>query len=516
MEHSLYRKYRPRLWKEVVGQPHIRLTLQNEILTGRLAHAYLFTGPRGVGKTTVGRLLAKAINCERRPADSPEPCNECGVCSEINSGASLDLVEIDAASHTGVDNVRENIIANSRVSPTRYRYKVFLIDEVHMLSLSAFNALLKTLEEPPRNVLFILATTEAHRVPQTIVSRCQQFQFHTIPHEDLVKRLKYIAESESRDIDNDVLEAVARQSGGYARDAESTLSQIFALGETKITLDQASLILPRSDMNLVLEFFLACVHENAGDAVALLGRLIEEGVDLQQFGDDLTRFLRNILLCRVNIRLDHFAEMGFSTPQQEEILKEASLLSLRDLLFLIDVFREARREIRPTELILQFPLELALMKYLARERASSLTPPVEAGKSAPAAAPVQSVAGEAPHTAVDGKKWSAVMTAVKEKNHSLYLTLQTGRPISFVNGTVTVGFGYRFHCDRMMEQKNTVVIEEVLATVYGTPLKFRCAVDESARSKREEKNEVSSVGGSLVGDALQAFGGSVVEEAASH
>src|SRR3989344_5558425 len=188
MATTLYRKYRPQTFAEVVGQNHIKTTLQNELEKDKIAHAYLFSGPRGLGKTTMARLFAKAVNCLTRKSGQSEPCNQCNSCQEVITGRSLDVIEIDAASHTGVDNVRENIIENSRFTPTSRKFKVFIIDEVHMLSTSAFNALLKTLEEPPEHAIFILATTEIHKVPETIVSRCQHFDFHKVPTADIVKR----------------------------------------------------------------------------------------------------------------------------------------------------------------------------------------------------------------------------------------------------------------------------------------------------------------------------------------
>ena len=205
---TLYRKYRPQKFAQVTGQEHIITTIVNEIATGQVAHAYLFSGPRGTGKTTTARLLAKAVNCETRANGASEPCDTCLSCVEISAGRNIDVIEIDAASHTGVDNVRENIIDNAQFKPTKSKWKVFIIDEVHMLSTSAFNALLKTLEEPPAHVIFILATTELHKLPLTIISRCQRFNFHKIPLEQMRARLQELASSEEVKIDDEVMESV--------------------------------------------------------------------------------------------------------------------------------------------------------------------------------------------------------------------------------------------------------------------------------------------------------------------
>ena len=251
---TLYRKYRPQNFKEVVGQNHIKITLENEIKTGKTAHAYLFCGPRGVGKTTMARVIVKTINCLNRKDSDSDPCNECEICKDITAGRSLDIIEIDAASHTGVDNVRENIIANARAVPSRCKYKVFIIDEAHMLSISAFNALLKIIEEPPVYVMFILCTTEAHKIPVTIISRCQRFDFKRISVNDLVKKLNYIIKKEDIKVDKSVLEMIARQSGGHMRDAESLLGQIVAIGGKEITQEEADLVIPRNDLNEVINF----------------------------------------------------------------------------------------------------------------------------------------------------------------------------------------------------------------------------------------------------------------------
>ena len=238
---TLYRKYRPQRFAELLGQDHVGQTLRNEVARKQLGHAYLFSGPRGIGKTSTARILAKAVNC--LAPKGGEPDNTCEACVSINENRALDVLEIDAASYTGVDNIRE-IIEHSRFTPSTLTYKVFIVDEVHMLSAAAFNALLKTLEEPPSHVLFILATTEIHKVPDTILSRCQRFDFRRLSESDLAKRLRWIAEQEDRAVDDEVIDAVVRVADGSSRDAESILGQLFALGGKKITRAEADLVLP--------------------------------------------------------------------------------------------------------------------------------------------------------------------------------------------------------------------------------------------------------------------------------
>ena len=274
MSLALYRKYRPQTFAEIVGQNHVKVTLENEIATGKIAHAYLFSGPRGLGKTTIARLIAKSVNCLSRKDGQSEPCNHCEACQEILDSRSLDVIEIDAASHTGVDNVRENIIANARFTPTNRKFKVFIIDEVHMLSISAFNALLKTLEEPPAHALFILATTEVHKIPQTIISRCQHFDFRKVSINDLVERLATIVKKEKRVLDQEVLERIARWSEGGVRDADSLLGQLLALNEKVITKQHAELVLPASHFNLVFELVSNLIKNDTASSLILVNQLI--------------------------------------------------------------------------------------------------------------------------------------------------------------------------------------------------------------------------------------------------
>src|SRR3989339_2047478 len=289
---TLYRKYRPQKFSELIGQNHIKITLQHELERGEIGHAYLFCGPRGLGKTTTARLFAKAVNCVNRKDGESEPCNKCNSCTSIMTGNSVDMIEIDAASHTGVDNVRENIIENARFAPSRLKYKVFIIDEVHMLSTSAFNALLKTLEEPPAHAIFILATTEAQKLPATIISRCQRFNFKKVGFDNMIERLEGICKSEKIKVDKKVLERIVNKSDGCVRDAESLLGQILSLDLKNISSEDAEMILPTSNIGSILEFINLILDKQAAAGVEMIQKLIDDGVNLEQFAYDTIEALR--------------------------------------------------------------------------------------------------------------------------------------------------------------------------------------------------------------------------------
>jgi len=371
MSTTLYRKYRPQLWKDITNQNHIKITLQSEVATGRISHAYLFTGPHGVGKTTTARLLAKTLNCEHKTVyelrkihgDNTEPCNKCHSCVEITTGNSLDLIEIDAASHTGVDNVRENIIDSSKVHPAKNKYKVFIIDEVHMLSASAFSALLKILEEPPTNVIFILATTNIYDVPDTIISRCQRFNFIKLSLEEIKCRLQSIAQSENIEIDDNVLAAIAEQAAGSVRDAESILGQVLALGEHKITLEIAELIIPKSNTNLVINLVDYLISCNAEAAIGLINKLVDDGVNINIFTKELIEFLRKLLLIKTGLSLD---KIFFNTDSATKttMVSLASKIETNRLLKLLTLLVERLSSFN-TSPIVQLPLEMIVMEFIS-------------------------------------------------------------------------------------------------------------------------------------------------------
>ena len=289
------RKYRPTTFSEVVGQEHVITTLKNSVLSGRVAHAFLFCGVRGVGKTTVARILAKSLNCTGRSHDNADPCCDCPSCKEISGGYSVDVQEIDGASHTSVDNIRE-INENIKYPPVSSNYKIIIIDEVHMISMNAFNALLKTLEEPPAHAKFIFATTESHKVPATINSRCQRFNFRTIPVKDISTGMANILSKEGVEATPDSLDMIAREAQGSFRDALSLLDQIVAFGDGKIEASSVQGILGIGSRDRFFNLVEAIIEHDPSTALQTLHKVFDEGYDTEQFTLDLIRFFRNLIL----------------------------------------------------------------------------------------------------------------------------------------------------------------------------------------------------------------------------
>jgi len=336
----LYRKYRPKTFAEIEGQEHIVRTLQGALLSGNVGHAYLMAGPRGTGKTTMARLLAKALNCTSRKT-STEPCNNCSSCIEINEGRSLDLIEIDAASNRGIDEIR-NLKDSARVAATSGNYKVFLIDEVHMLTPPAFNALLKILEEPPTHVVFILATTESHKVPETILSRVQKFDFKKINPEQVIEKLKREAKSEKVAIDGQALAMLASASGGSLRDAESALSKIIAYAGDKINAADVAEILGIVPAQVHEKLIQLISQKKPHEAIVEIANLYESGVDLDNFVKQFVRHLRSSLI------------VSISGPQQGQVSPELFIKT-------INAFVKASSELKFSP-VPQLPLELAILE----------------------------------------------------------------------------------------------------------------------------------------------------------
>src|SRR5271157_815313 len=334
MSQAFYRKWRPRLWEQVVGQEHVVRTLQNEIRTERISHAYLFSGPRGTGKTTTARLLAKAVNC-LDPNLSGRPCNQCANCLAVNEGRFLDLIEIDAASNTSVDDIRD-LREKINFSPSQGRYKVYIIDEVHMLSTAAFNALLKTLEEPPSHAIFILATTEEHKIPATVLSRCQQHEFRRIPVNQIVSYLNRMCEEEKLEIEPEALTLIARQSTGSLRDAISLLDQLASNGE-KISLATAQTVLGTATSQSVVALTDAILDKRPADGLNCIHQALDSGSDPRQFARQVVDYLGNLML----VHLGNAAMVDASAEMRVQMAKQANQFEMSRLMATMRLFNHA-------------------------------------------------------------------------------------------------------------------------------------------------------------------------------
>ena len=356
----LARKWRPQRFAEVIGQVGVTQTLRNAITGNRLAHAYVFAGPRGVGKTTTARILARALNCVEGP--TPEPCGSCDACVEIAAGRDIDVFEIDAATHTQVENVREVIIAGLAMAPVRDRYKIFLIDEVHQLSNHSFNALLKSIEEPPPHVIFMMATTELRKIPKTIQSRSQVFKFRTISSRMIAEQLRAIAPKEDISIDESALALLARSAEGSMRDAQSALDQVIAFAGTTITVDDVATVLGIVGRDLLLDIIDAVADEQGPVLFELAGRAVESGYDLRVVCRELSRLNRDLLL--VSLDPSRITDPDISAEnERERISALAKRFSREDLMRAFDLLARAEAEVK-TASQPRYHLEMALVKWM--------------------------------------------------------------------------------------------------------------------------------------------------------
>ena len=502
---ALYLKYRPQTFDEVVGQEPITKTLRNALRQGKIRHAYLFTGPRGTGKTTTARLLAKAVNC--LASEGEKPCNVCSICVAINEGRLLDLIEIDAASNRGIDEIRD-IREKVGFRPNEGRFKIYVLDEAHMLTEPAFNALLKTLEEPPPHVIFALVTTDPHKIPATIASRCQRFDFRRIPLQSIMDRLGYVAEQEEIAAEPEALELIARQGTGAMRDAISLLDQLTSYGD-RVTLDQVQMVLGTVAGEAAAQLAADLSQGDVASGLDRINRTVGDGADPRQFGREVVEYLRDVLLINqgTGVRL-----LNATAEQAAEMEVLAQRMPTEQLLRAIRLFNDAVTDVKSgLQMIPQLPLELALVESITGAAgteatsqtknelqqapartpvASPATPKVEghrvaespAAEPAPAPAPAQPVTSTSKAEPVAQgssdsrpltleavqRSWDQVLVAVRQRNPTAEGALRSGcTPVEVTGNQVVVTFPYSFLRDKLGDPQRKVEIQDALSEVVG-------------------------------------------------
>jgi DNA polymerase-3 subunit gamma/tau len=503
MSEALYRTYRPQKFGEVIGQDVIKTILQNAVRSGRVSHAYLFTGPRGVGKTTVARILAKAVNC-LKPGKDGEPDGKCDNCVAVQQGRFLDLLEIDAASYTGVENIRD-IIDHVKFSPSKGKYKVFIIDEVHMLSKSAFNALLKTLEEPPAHAIFILATTEVQKVPATVVSRAQRFDFKRVSGAEIMQLFDTVLPEIKVQVPREARLIIAQAADGSFRDALSILDQLTSQGSTKLTLEEVEETLGLTRIDTNQKFLDLLLSGDSLAAIKLVKELAFAGKDLVQFTKNFLEYLRMVLF--VKMEVEETAALGLTAEEEEKLKTHSVSVSGQQLLEIIKKTLEAYRETK-TSPVQELPLLTEILALTLRsERKPDIQPrPTSESPAAKTLEPQKKALPDAGAVLLDlgtiVDRWAEVLARLKEYNHSLLSSLRLGRLVKLEGRELILAFPYAFHKDVLEQRKNRIVVEQVLADVFGQPLRIKISLEREV----EKEKPVPKPEGDLVSEALKILG----------
>ncbi len=472
---SLYLKYRPQNFASLVGQDHAKKTIQNAMKSKSLSHAYLFCGPRGTGKTSLARILAKGLNCES-PISEIEPCNKCEICTSINQGKLVDLIEIDAASNRGIDEIRE-LRDKIVFAPSQAKTKVYIIDEVHMLTKEAFNALLKTLEEPPSHAYFVLATTEAHKIPETIISRCQQFSFSRINVTDISRRLQEIAENEGATYEKEALELIAKLSNGGLRDAIGLFEQMMTAGD--VTVDNVSESLGLTGDEHLEKFFNYLIERKALKAIELLNQIKAKGKSTPQFHREIISFFREQMLIN----------LGNSKDTQI-------------ILRFIEIFTEAKGQIDLSP-IPELPIEIAIIKaceFAVEKPEEEPIKEVEAKTANAAPEPKEEVSTDKIEVVAEStetpkkleieqikKDWQRVLEAID--TGFIKMSLHDGEPVRYESGILTISFNSSTYMDKVNSGANQAVVQQAFEKVFGKKLSLNLEVKKVELSPLTKKTE---------------------------
>ncbi|HLD96293.1 MAG TPA: DNA polymerase III subunit gamma/tau [Patescibacteria group bacterium] len=474
----LYRTYRPQKFSELVGLDPVKNTLQSQVKDGKTAHAYLFAGPRGTGKTTTARILAKAINCEHSKAGEPD--GVCRVCKQIEDGRYLDLIEIDAASNRGIEDIR-SLREKIRLAPSVGRYKVYIIDEAHMLTADASNALLKTLEEPPAHAIFILATTEPHRLLETIRSRCQRFTFERAPVALIVEKLKEIVKREKAKISDENLEQIAKAAGGGFRDAETLLEQVL-IGGAKIED-----LVGFSKLADLGGFFDNLIAGQVAPALVFVNDLSSQGIAMDDLGEKILEYLRDLLLIKVGVG-DELVEVP--AEQYKVMSRQAQEISEEKLEEMINKFTQAYDYLSQA-VIPSLPLEVAVVEVASNEnKVSDASKDSNGGKKESEIQETNQPINQFPpktdqpraEISKPDDQWSALMMAVKPLNHSVeaFLRSATGE---LRGKNLTISAFYPFHKERLDDPRNRKILETAVQEVYGKGIKIKVELKEMEKKR---------------------------------
>lgn len=528
------RKFRPQIFEDVVGQEHITTTLKNAIDRNRIAQSFLFSGSRGVGKTSTARILAKTLNCEK--IQSQNPCNKCSSCEEISRGSSLDVLEIDGASNRGIDEIR-TLRENVKFKPAHGRFKIYIIDEVHMLTGEAFNALLKTLEEPPEHVKFIFATTEPHKVPLTILSRCQRFHFKRLLTSEIHAKLKEIAKKEKIKINEKTLFLIAKSAEGSLRDGEGLLDQLASFSEGEIKEEDVLFSLGLTASELFLRMLNAISERRSNEILKLVLTLSETGKDLEQFMRGLTERFRDILVLSLG---DGSAELVEQDPETLSELNDfVKKFNQSELFLILSLLQQTLRDIRWSRTP-KFLTELCLLKIANRTDLKSVSElisevkkspsrivsstqpsaqklfsnPLPDKKKDPEPAPKPNLKPAMDLTLVDIERiWPDLLTQVKAKRMSIGMFLSESEPVEVEGNRVIFGFPpeFKFHKETIDQQNNKIFVRDILSSILGASVEIAFAITEADQMTEKTISAPNSgVDSNVIVSALEIFDGSKV------
>ncbi|MCF0147789.1 MAG: DNA polymerase III subunit gamma/tau [Clostridium sp.] len=531
---ALYREWRPQNFYDIVGQEHITTTVKNQILNDRIAHAYLFCGTRGTGKTTTAKVFAKALNC--LDLHDGEPCNKCEMCQKINDGLAIDVTELDAASNNGVDKIRD-IIDDVKYPPQEGRYKVYIMDEVHMLSTGAVNAFLKTLEEPPKNVIFILATTDPQKLPITILSRCQRFDFKRINNNEIIGRLRKIVNEQNALADDKSLALIARVSDGAMRDALSILDQAISMGNGAVEYDVLVSMLGLVTNDHLFSLTNSVIQRNVEKSISIIDEVVYAGKDIYLFIKDLVSHYRNILMAKVTNNPEEVLDM--SEENIALIKEQASKIRAEEIMRYIRILQEAEANAKISKQARLY-LELAIIKMCKVEydtsnevilsrlnkleeglkngslkvvSANSAESNISSKKEASTKNVKQEVKRTISHNIAGNENskvtlndiqraWKDILERIKSRRKMIvYASMVTGKPIECRNGILTIEYEdqYKFNKDRLEKPENKAVIQEVLAEIFREDMKIVFEVEESSSNEKSmEDMLIESLGADMV------------------